>query len=69
MTVVIDHGVTKDPVKPGNNVLIIHTRPALQSARERGLQDIFSGRSRFDASFEERQKLPVRVNQPGNRFR
>jgi hypothetical protein len=63
VTVVINHGVTENSIKPGNHLLILHPRPALQSARKRRLEDIFGGCSRFDASFEERQKLPVSANQ------
>ena len=65
----IDHSVAEDPIEPRHNVFVLDTRPSLQSARKRRLENIFGGCSRFDASFEERQKLPVRVNQPGNRFR
>ena len=69
MAVVIDHGVTKNPIKPGDHLLILHPSPALQSARKRRLQDIFGCRSGLDAPFQKRQKLPMSFNQLRNRFR
>ena len=55
MTVVVDHGVTET----GATTISSGPRPA----RKRRLGDIFGGGSRFDASFEEREKLPVSANQ------
>jgi len=69
VTVMIDHGVTENPIEPRNHLLVLHLCPALQSARKRRLENIFGGRSRFDASFQERQKFPMSVNQSGNGFR
>jgi hypothetical protein len=43
MTVVIDHGIAEDPIKPGNYLLILHLGPALQSARKRRLENILGG--------------------------
>lgn len=69
MTIVIDHGIAENPIEPGNHLLIRHLRSAFQSAHKCRLEDIFGGSSRFDASFEKRKKLPMSVNQQGNRFR
>jgi hypothetical protein len=63
VTVMIDHGVTQDPIKPGHHPFIVHTSASLQSAGERCLQNVFSDCSGLDTTFQEGQKLPVSFHQ------
>ena len=50
-------------MKAVHRLFILHTGPALQSARKRCLQDIFGDGSGFDTPFQEGQKPPVSSNQ------
>ena len=59
VTVIIGERVAEDPIEPGHHVLILHTRPSLESARERRLQNVFGVGSGSNPPFEECQKLAV----------
>ena len=63
VTVMIDHGIAQGAIEPGDNVLVLHPSPSLQSAHKRLLQDVFGYGSGLDAPFQEGQKFAVSFNE------
>ncbi len=69
MAIVVNHRIAQDTIEPGNDFLVLNALAVFQAADERGLQDVFGGRSRFDPAFQEGEEVAVAADQARNCFR